>query len=85
MEDHTEMEEDSTSNVSMLADDGTFIPDTADVTVNEGRHSTKRHRAPENVSDRRWRTSRDVEYPEVHVWIGFSVIFIFSQEKKIIL
>jgi hypothetical protein len=53
MEDHTEMEEDSTSNVSMLADDGTFIPDTADVTVNEGRHSTKRHRAPENVSDRR--------------------------------
>ena len=33
MEDHVEMEEDSTSIVSMLAASGTFIADTADGTV----------------------------------------------------
>ena len=33
MEDHEEMEEDSSSNVSMLASRGTFIPDTKDGTV----------------------------------------------------
>ncbi len=41
MGDHGEMEEDSTSNVSMLAGGGTFIPDTTDATVTEVRHSTK--------------------------------------------
>jgi hypothetical protein len=39
MEDHEEMEEDSTSNVSILAADGTFITDTSDATVTQARHS----------------------------------------------
>ncbi len=46
-----EMEAESTSNVPMLAAGGTFIPGTADTTVTEVRHSTKRHRACENVSE----------------------------------
>ena len=51
MEDHVEMEQDSRSNVAMLAARGTFIVGTAAVTVTEARHSTKRHRADENVSE----------------------------------
>jgi len=51
MEDREEMEAESTSNVPMLAADGTFIAGTADTTVTEVRHSTKRHRACENVSE----------------------------------
>ena len=51
MEDHVEMEQDSRSNVAMLAARGTFIAGTAAVTVTEARHSTKRHRADENVSE----------------------------------
>jgi hypothetical protein len=51
MEDPAEMEEDSTSNVSMLAADGAFIAGTADGTVTEARHSSKRHRAAENMSE----------------------------------
>jgi hypothetical protein len=49
--DHTEMEEDSSSNVPIVTTDGTFITDMTDVTVTESRYSTKRHRAGENVSD----------------------------------
>jgi hypothetical protein len=49
--DHVQMEEDSTSNVSILTGDGTFIPDTTDVTVTEVSHSTKYHRDVENVSE----------------------------------
>jgi hypothetical protein len=46
MEDHEEMEEDSTtSNVTMLETRGTFISGTADGTVTEVRHPPKRHRA----------------------------------------
>ena len=41
MEDHVEMEEDSTSNVPMLAASGTFIPGTADGTVTGARHSSE--------------------------------------------
>ncbi len=51
MEDHTEMEEDSTSNVSILSTGGTFITDTTDTTVTEGRHSTTSLRTSENVSE----------------------------------
>ena len=51
MEDDTEMEDTSTSNVPMLTADGTFIEDTADGTVTEARQSTKRHRAAENMSE----------------------------------
>jgi hypothetical protein len=51
MEDREEMETESTSNVPMLAAGGTFITGTADTTVNEVTHSTKRHRACENVSE----------------------------------
>jgi hypothetical protein len=51
MEDHEEMEEDSTSNVPMLAAAGTFIAGTADSTVTQARHSTKRYRAAENMSE----------------------------------
>ena len=51
MEDREEMEVESTSNVPMLAAGGTFIAGTADTTVTEVRHSTKRHRACENVSE----------------------------------
>ena len=40
MEDHVEMEQDSTSNVTMFVVRGTFIEGTADGTVTEGRHST---------------------------------------------
>ena len=39
MEDHGDMEDYSTSNVSMLAAVGTFIVVTADGTVTETRHS----------------------------------------------
>ena len=51
MEDHAEMEEDSTSNVPMLAAGGTFIAGTADATVTEAKHSTKRHRVAEDASE----------------------------------
>ena len=51
MEDHVEMEQDSTSNVTMLTVRGTFMTDTADGTVTETRNSTNRHRADENVSE----------------------------------
>ncbi len=51
MEDDAEMEDDSTSNVPMLAAGGTFIAGTADGTVTEARYSSKRHRAAENMSE----------------------------------
>jgi len=51
MEDRAEMEAESTSNVPILAAGGTFIAGTADTTVTEVRHSEKRHRACENVSE----------------------------------
>ncbi len=51
MEDDKEMEDDSTSNVPMLAAGGTFIAGTADGTVTEARQSSKRHRAAENMSE----------------------------------
>ena len=51
MQDHVEMEEDSTSNVPMLAASGTFIAGTADGTVTEARHQAKRQRAAVNVSE----------------------------------
>jgi hypothetical protein len=51
MEDHVEMEEDSHGNVTILPTRGTFIAGTTAVTVTEVRHSTKRHRADENVSE----------------------------------
>jgi hypothetical protein len=51
LEDHVEMQQDSTSNVEMLAARGTFIAGTADGTLTEARHSTKRHRAAENLSE----------------------------------
>ncbi len=51
MEDHGEFEEDSTSNVTMFAAGGTFIPATTDTTVTEVRNSAKHHRASENVSE----------------------------------
>jgi hypothetical protein len=51
LEDHVEMQQDSTSKVSMLAARGTFIASTADGTNTEARHSTKRHRAAEHLSE----------------------------------
>ena len=51
MEDCEEMDAESTSNVPMLAAGGTFIAGTADTTVTEIRHCTKRHRACENESE----------------------------------
>jgi len=51
MEEHVEMEQDSTSNVAMLAARGTFIAGTADGTNTEARQSTKRHRAAEHLSE----------------------------------
>ena len=53
MQDHVEMEEDSTSNVPMLAASGTFIAGTTDVTVKvtETRHHAKRQRAAVHVSE----------------------------------
>ena len=36
---HSQMEQDSTSNVVMIVVHGTFIPGTADGTVTEVRHS----------------------------------------------
>ena len=39
MEDHIEMEPDSTSNVILVVVHGIFIPATADGTVTEARHS----------------------------------------------
>jgi hypothetical protein len=50
MEEHVEMEEDSTSNVAMLAASGTFIAGTTDGTFAEARHGAKRQRAAMNVS-----------------------------------
>jgi hypothetical protein len=47
MEDHVEMEEDSTGTVPMLPARGTFIGGTADGTVTEARYSTKRYHAAE--------------------------------------
>ncbi len=51
MQDHVEMEEDSTSNVPMLAASGTFITGTADGTITEARHHVKRQRAAVYVSE----------------------------------
>jgi len=51
MEDDGEMEDDSSSNVSMLVSDGTFIVGTTDGTVTEVRQSRKRLRAAENMSE----------------------------------
>ena len=51
MEEHAEMEEDSTSRVPMLAVGGTFIAGTSDAPVAAARYSTKRHRASEDVSE----------------------------------
>ena len=51
LEDDAEMEDDSTSNVSMLATGGSFITGTADGTVSEARYSSKRHRTAENMSE----------------------------------
>ncbi len=51
MEDHVEMEEDSTSNVQKLETHGTFIVDTTDGTVTETRYFTKRWRPSEKVSE----------------------------------
>jgi hypothetical protein len=51
MENHVEMEEDSTGTVPMLPAHGTFIGGTVDGTVTEVRHSTKRYRATENMSE----------------------------------
>ena len=67
MEDHAEMEEDSTSNVSMLAVVGTFIVGTADATVTQARYSTKRYRAAENMSE-------DLLNESTHsgLWVGLS-------------
>jgi len=39
MEDHREMDPDSTSNVVMVVVHGIFIPATTDGTVTEARHS----------------------------------------------
>ena len=51
MEEHAEMEEDSTtSRVPMPAAGGTFIAGTADAPVAAAR-ATKRHRASENVAE----------------------------------
>ena len=47
MQDHVEMEEDSTGTVPMIPARGTFIGGTADGTVTEARYSTKRYRAAE--------------------------------------
>jgi hypothetical protein len=51
LENHVEMQQDSTSNVEMIAARGTFIAGTADGTLTEARHCTKRHRAAENLSE----------------------------------
>ena len=50
MEEHVEMEEDSTSNVAMLVAIGTFIEGTTDGTVVEPSHDTKRQCDTVNVS-----------------------------------
>jgi len=51
IEDDTEMEDDSTSNVPILAADGTFIAGTADGTVTEARQSRKAlHEASNSAS-----------------------------------
>ena len=51
MEDNEEMEEDSTSNVTMVTVVGTFMAGTADATVTQVRHSTKRYHTTENMSE----------------------------------
>jgi hypothetical protein len=66
MEEHTEMEEDSTSNVAMLEATGTFIVGTTDGTVAEARHDTKRQRTVVNVS---------ADFLNRHIsglWVGLS-------------
>jgi hypothetical protein len=49
MEEHVEMEQDSTSNVVMFVAGGTFIPGTTDNTVTEDRNSTNLHRTTVSV------------------------------------
>ena len=51
MEDDAEMDDDSRSNVPMLAAGGTFIAGTADGTVTDARHRAKRQRAAVKVSE----------------------------------
>jgi hypothetical protein len=46
-----EMEEDSSSTVTTPVACGTFMEDTTDGTVTEGRNSQKRQRTTENVSE----------------------------------
>ena len=50
MEDHVEMEEDSTGTVPMLPVRVTFIGGTTDGTVTEARYSTKRYRTETSSS-----------------------------------
>ena len=51
MEEEMEMEEDSRRTVTMPAPHGTFIAGTADATVTQVRHSTKRYHTTENMSE----------------------------------
>ena len=51
IEDDAEMEDDSTSKVSMLPAGGTFIAGTTDGTVSEVRYSSKRYHTAENMSE----------------------------------
>ena len=51
MEDDGVMEDDSNSNVPMLAAGGTFIAGTTDGTVSEVRYSSKRYHTAENMSE----------------------------------
>ena len=51
MENHEEMEEDSTSKVSMFVGHGTFMSVSEDGTVTEIRNSTNRQRVVVNVSE----------------------------------
>jgi hypothetical protein len=51
IQDHVEIEEDSTGTVPILPARGTFIGVTADGTVTEARYSTNRYRAAENMSE----------------------------------
>jgi hypothetical protein len=51
MQDHIEMEEDSSSNVSILEPHGTFMVDIQDGMVSGVRYSTKCHRVVVNVSE----------------------------------
>jgi hypothetical protein len=51
IEDLVEMEEDSTSNVTMFAANGTFMEGTTDGTVTEARYQPKSQRIDVNVSE----------------------------------